>query len=63
MWIIERTDQGGGYVNQPGSQNAYTHSKTRARRFDSKEAAQAECCPDNEVPVCLWDLLLLQGRN
>ena len=52
-YIIKRTDQGGGYVNKPGSKRSYTKSKASARRFESYEAAKAACCPGNEVPVLL----------
>jgi hypothetical protein len=40
------------YVNQPGSGKSYTRDKFKARRFDTREAAQADCC-GNEIPVAL----------
>jgi len=58
MYIIKRTDQKGGYLNQPGSKNAYTQDITKARTFSTEEAAQAECCPMNETPINLDDILV-----
>lgn len=49
QYVIRRTDQGGGYVNQPGSHKSYTHNRERARRFPTLEAAQADLCVGNEV--------------
>ncbi len=50
-YLIKRTDQGGGYVNQPGSKKSYTRSKDRARRFATREEAERHRCPGNEVVV------------
>jgi len=49
MYVIKRTDQGGGYLSEPGSKNAYTFSVNQVRLFPTKEAAELEKCPDNEV--------------
>ena len=48
-WVIRRLDQGGGYLAKPGSAKSYVKGKAAARRFPSREAAQAECC-ENETP-------------
>jgi hypothetical protein len=50
-WVIQRTDQGGGYAAPPGSRHSYVADVLRARVFPSKEAAEKECCPGNEVAV------------
>lgn len=55
MWVIERTDQGGGYLNQPNSRSSWTRSLENARKFPTQEAARLECCPENERPVNVLD--------
>ena len=50
-YLLRRTDQGGGYVDEPGSLKAYTRSKEKARRFDTREAAERDRCKENEVIV------------
>jgi hypothetical protein len=50
-YVIRRTDQGGGYVTRPGVAASYTHSIALARAFVTREAAERECCPGNEVVV------------
>ena len=56
-YLLRRTDQGGGFLAAPGSGASYTHDLRRARLFQTKEQAEAERCPDNEVPVPLdWIL-------
>ena len=57
MYIIRRTDQGGGYVAPPGSKKAYTHQRLRARIFKTREAAEADRCVENEVVEPLLDCL------
>lgn len=52
-YILRRTDQGGGYVAQPGSHNSYTKDPLKARRFPTREAAERDRCPGNEVVVSL----------
>jgi len=51
MFVIKRTDQGRGYVTPAGSRNSYTRYLQAARVFDTREAAERERCPDNEVVV------------
>lgn len=48
-YIIRRTDQGGGYVAPPGSQKSYTKDRLKAHVFTTREAAEADRCPENEV--------------
>ena len=47
-YVIQRTDQGGGYVAPSGSQNAYTPQLQSARLYSSREAAEHDSCPGNE---------------
>ena len=46
MYVIERTDQGGGYLRQGGG---WTRRLDRVRIFQTREAAERERCPDNEI--------------
>lgn len=50
-FLLKRTDQGGGYVAPPGSAKSYTRSRAAARQFPTREAAEADRCPGNEVIV------------
>lgn len=63
MYVIRRTDQGGGYVAQPGSKHSYTRNLERARTFDTRDAAQSECCPGNEIPVAVADIMARPGSR
>lgn len=48
-YLLRRTDQGGGYVAPPGSAKSYTKSRDKARRFNTREEAERDRCPGNEV--------------
>lgn len=48
MYVIQRTDQGGGYVAQSGSAHSYVKFSPDARKFSTKEEAESERCPQNE---------------
>ncbi len=48
-YIIRRLDQGGGYVAPAGSVKSYTPDPMKARRFETKEAAQADACENEQV--------------
>ena len=48
-YIIKRTDQGGGWVTNPGSKSSYTRSLQKARVYPTREEADADRCPENEV--------------
>lgn len=48
-YILKRTDQGGGYVASPGLRCSYTRAIARARRYPTREAADADRCPGNEI--------------
>ena len=51
MFVIKRTDQGGGYVTPPGSLKSYTRSLEKARKFNTKDEAEGHRCPGNEVVI------------
>ncbi len=57
MYLIKRTDQGGGYVSVPGSKRSYTHCIEKAQVFLSKSVAENQRCKDNEIVVELEPLL------
>lgn len=56
-YVIERTDQGGGYVAPAGSRGSYVRELQRARTFPTREAAERERCPENERVVHTDDAL------
>ena len=56
-FVIRRTDQGGGYVARPDSKHSYVHSVHRARKYDTREAAVNDRCPENEVVEDLYVIL------
>lgn len=51
MYVIQRTDQGGGYVAEYGSKHSYTNRVEKARRYRTREEADTDRCPENEVVV------------
>jgi len=51
MFVIKRTDQGGGYLAQPGSMHSYTRDLDNVRFFPTRKAAERERCKGNEVVV------------
>jgi hypothetical protein len=56
-FVIKRLDQGGGYVSKPGHRASYTHDLRHARKFRTREEAEADRCPDNEIVENLEQLL------
>ena len=57
MYVIERTDQGGGFVSVRGSPGSYTQDLRKARTFSRREDAMKERCPGNEVVRHVDELL------
>ena len=55
-YVIERIDQGGGYVARPGSRGSYTRSLEHAEKYQDEQIAQRNCC-ENERPANLERLL------
>lgn len=53
MYVIKRTDQGGGYVAVAGNRCSYTKSVRQMRKFRTADEAEANRCPGNEVVVPL----------
>lgn len=53
-YVIKNSN--GKFVAFPGMKSSYTKNPLDARRFPTREAAQAECC-GNEWPVNLYDLI------
>jgi len=60
MYVLIRTDQGGGYVARVGNPGSYTWKLEDARVFATREAAEAERCKGNEQVVPVEGLL--RGR-
>ena len=52
MWVLSRTDQGGGFVAKPGAPHSYTSALRQAQKYQTREAAEAAAC-DNERPIQL----------
>ncbi len=52
-FIIKRTDQGGGYHCDPSRHRgaSYTRDIMRAKRYPTKESAERDSCPGNEVVI------------
>lgn len=50
MFVIKRLPDG-AYAAPPGEQHSYTKQLQRARTFGTREAAERELCPENEVVV------------
>lgn len=48
-WILRRNEDG-KFVNQPGALKSYITNASRAQRFPTREAADANKC-DNETAV------------
>ena len=57
MYVLMRVDGKGGYVTAPGSGSSYTRDLLKARRYPTREAAERDRCPENEVAVDFHDLL------
>lgn len=56
MYVLVRTDQGGGYVARPGSQHSYTRRLEEAQTFPSREVAERGKC-ENEVARSVEEIL------
>lgn len=57
VYVLKRTDQGGGYVAPEGSLKAYTNKPGKARRFASFEEANRNRCCENEIAITLAQAL------
>lgn len=59
-YVLERTDQGGGFVTRPGSRGSYTRDLRFARVFATRAEADANRCPGNE---CIREVSEVVGRG
>jgi len=50
-FVLQRTDQGGGYVAPPGSVKSYAQDVLEAHVFGTREKAEADRCIENEIIV------------
>lgn len=57
MYVIQRTDQGGGYLAPAGSHKAYTHDLAQAQTFATHASADKDRCKGNEIIIPLFHLL------
>jgi len=62
MWVLKRTDQGRGYVARPGSRGSYTDDIRNAKTYGTKESAEADSCPGNEIAVSVESQMVRCGR-
>lgn len=53
MFVIKRADKNNWYVAHPSRRNNYTNELKNAHTFPTREAAEAELGPKNEVVVPL----------
>lgn len=51
MYVIKKTDQGGGYVAKDGNEHSYTHDIEEAKVFKTRQQAELNLCPENETVV------------
>ena len=58
IYVIQRNE--GAYVARQGSKSSYTRNLQHARPFNSKEAAEKECC-GNERVRSLEDCIYTEG--
>lgn len=54
VFLLQRTDQWGGWVAPPGRKSSYVVNKRDARKFNTREEAEAQRCPGNEVVREEW---------
>ena len=57
MYILKRTDQGGGYVAPRGSNKSYVKNPREARIFRTINEAEQDRCIGNEVIIPLQPFL------
>jgi len=56
MFVLKRTDQGGGYHSRPGSEHSYTRNLEKARIFDTRADAERAAC-ENERALSVAEIL------
>ena len=53
-WVLKHIERN-AYVARPGSGKSYVKCIANARQFKTREAALAQRCPGNEVPVPVYE--------
>lgn len=53
VYLVQRIDQWGGWLARPGRGGSYVVNKRDARKFKTREEAEAVCC-ENEVVREQW---------
>jgi len=56
MWVLRRTGDN-LFVAKSGRQSSYTRFLQHAKLFTSKNAAVADSCIENEIPVNIDNIL------
>jgi len=56
MYVIKRSDQGGGYVAIEGSKHSYTKTLNNAQIYSQSKNAERNCC-NNEYVLSVHDIL------
>ena len=56
VFVIKRTDQKGGFVAKSGMHNSYTNDLRFVRKFKTREEAQQNVCPGNEIVLPIFDI-------
>jgi hypothetical protein len=51
MYVLKRTDQGGGYVAKEGHSKSYTFKTKYMRTYNTEKDAIRDSCIENEIPV------------
>lgn len=54
-YLIQRMDEGGGFVTPSQSESTYTADPLKARRFVNREQAERCRCKENQIIVLLED--------
>ena len=60
MYVIKKTDQGGGFLAPSGRKETYTYDVSEARVFRSLEKANNEKCQLNEIVVDIESILYVE---
>ena len=56
-YLLKRTDRCGGFVAKSGRPSSYTNNLRNARKFDTREEAEANRCVGNEIVLDLEHVL------
>jgi hypothetical protein len=54
-YVIRRTDPAPRwFVAEPGSERSYTPAISRARKFKTRDEAEADCCGNERIEFVPW---------